>query len=46
MDAVVEFVYRGQSVHNAAPDDGLYFPATQLVHARPFGPVNPALHVH
>ena len=41
-----EYVSMSQFVHDAEPEDNLYFPAAQFVHTPPFGPVNPALHVH
>jgi hypothetical protein len=41
----VEYVPCGQSVHRAAPVDGLYFPATHTVQTPPAGPDEPALQV-
>ena len=40
---VTENVPALQSVHVALPVTVLYFPATQAVHATPFGPVYPVL---
>jgi len=36
----------GQFEHAAGPKNALYFEASHLLHMRPFGPVNPRLHVH
>jgi hypothetical protein len=41
-----EYLPAAQSVHNAAPVPGLYFPATHAANAPPFGPVYPALATH
>lgn len=38
-----EYVFRLQSVHDAAPVTALYFPATQVVQVPPLGPVYPRL---
>jgi len=42
---VVEYVPAAQSVQAAEPVAILYLPVTQVVHAPPSGPVDPALHV-
>ena len=39
-------VFSGHAVHSADPVVVLYVPAAHAVHAMPFGPVNPILHVH
>jgi hypothetical protein len=36
-----EYLLTAQSVHGASPVTPLYFPATQAIHAPPFGPVYP-----
>ena len=41
-----EYLPAAQSVHVAVPVIILYFPPAHAVHAKPFAPVYPALHMH